>query len=84
MRALIISAIVLVAVIMGLSTVIPSLAHDVAKGDELGGLPSCQGNFEGMEWPNGEHPDHNGNGAVCMKIVGQGKLIVIDDIAKKQ
>jgi len=89
-KTLAITAIVLVAVVMGLSTIAPALqqafAHDVIKGVVLeSGL--CPDDFVQNEYRTGQHPDHNSNGLVCVKSVCTGgercltiRLLVIDDI----
>ena len=71
-RALAISVIALVAVVMGLSTIAPALqqafAHDVAPDRGEAGL--CPADFRLIpQFSPGTHPDHNANGWVCLKSI---------------
>jgi len=81
-KTLAITAIVLVAVVMGLSTIAPALqqafAHDV-RGAVTPGFGQCPRSFseETIE-PAGTHPDHNFNGTICFKNVGQTRVIIDD------
>ncbi len=76
-----ISAIVLVAVVMGLSTIAPALqqafAHNVGAAITPG-FGQCPNGFAEELVDAGTHPDHNFNGKVCFKIVGSHR-VVIDD-----
>ncbi len=88
-KTLAITAIVLVAVVMGLSTIAPALqqafAHDVDR--VVGGavpLTTCPPNFEKQSHPIRTHPDHNANGKVCVKDLPNGKTVIIDDIAVRR
>ena len=73
MRALAISAIVLVAVIMGFSTIAPALqqafAHDVTEPRGRQGIGGCPEDFQLVTITKGLHPDHNFNGFVCFNLV---------------
>jgi len=74
MRALVITAIVMVAVIMGFSTIAPALqqafAHDVNSQRGPSGNEVCPPGFtlQTIE-QDGLHPDHNFNGLVCLKLI---------------
>jgi len=86
-KTLAITAIALVAIVMGLSTIAPVLqqafAHDVTspQGGQIGN-GDCPDGFQiavPMS-PAGTHPDHNVNGKVCVKIVDT-QVIIIDDLS---
>jgi len=89
-KTIAITAIVLVAVVLGLSTIAPALqqafAHDV--GDRTGGVAvevQCPADFmQAFADYTGQHPDHNTNGRVCVKFVcpGEGPLDPRDPICK--
>ncbi len=74
-RALVISVITLVAVIMGMSAVAPIMAHNVSERNGLPGNGACPDGFSGNRIGIGVHPDHNRNEVVCTD-----GLIVIDDL----
>jgi len=88
-KTIAITAIVLVAVVMGLSTIVPALqqafAHDVIK-DKQGARGICPAAFGLITFPFGQHPDHNMNGHVCVRCPSVpgiacpvSTLVVIDD-----
>jgi len=84
-KTLVITTIALITVVMGLSTIAPALqqafAHDV-DGAVTPGFGQCPRGFsdETIE-PFGTHPDHNFNGAICFKNVGQVRVIIDDVVA---
>jgi len=94
-KTLAISAITLVAVVMGFSTIAPTLqqafAHDVIKAVEIeSGL--CPKDFKLRNIPTGQHPDHNSNGLVCVNRICDGPpgiacaeptFVFIDDNLKR-
>jgi len=83
MKALTISVIVMVAVIMGFSTIAPALqqafAHDVTEQKGARGNNICPRGFGLEDIAQGDHPDHNFNGKVCEKLRAS-YTIVIDDL----
>jgi len=89
-KTIAITAIVLVAIVMGLSTIAPALqqafAHDVDIGGPLAS-GQCPADFKVVRADFiGQHPDHNANGWVCIRCPGipdiacpDPTLVVIDD-----
>jgi len=81
-RALKISVIVSVAVIMGIGAVAPVLqqafAHDVGAA-VTPGFGACPPGFD-VTSPafDGEHPDHNFNGVICERTAGPNTILVDD------
>jgi len=76
-RALVISAITLVVVVMGLSIIAPALqqafAHDVTERQGKAPTEACPTAFTlSFALGVGTHPDHNFNGLVCTKLVCPG------------
>ena len=76
-KTLAITAIVLVAVVMGLSTIAPALqqafAHDVKTSQGRAVGVQCPADFQRVTIePVGTHPDHNANGFVCVEFICPG------------
>ena len=84
-KTIAITAIVLVAVVMGFSTIAPALqqafAHDVTEAKGKIGLGGCpEGFLPTTPAFTGEHPDHNFNDVICVKIAGQHRILVDDNL----
>ena len=84
-KTLVITTIALIAVVMGLSTIAPALqqafAHDVDAA-VTPGFGQCPRGFSEQDIePFGTHPDHNFNGTICFKNVGQVRVIIDDVVA---
>ena len=83
-RAITITVIVLVAVAMSTSMIVPALAHNVSPGDPQKLETKCPPGFNvGSIGQIGQHPDHNANGKVCGKVTGAGFILFIDDLPEK-
>jgi len=85
-KTLAISAIALVAVIMGLSTIAPGLqqafADDVKSQRGAAGTGACpDAFFQLARCELGLHPDHNFNALVCVKTIGGVVTITTDDLS---
>jgi len=84
-KTLAISAITLVVVVMGLSTIAPTLqqafAHDVTEQQGKTGTTTCPKGFilDFAPGPTGTHPDHNFNSVVCTKSICPGGQAACDD-----
>ncbi len=81
-NTLTITAITLVVVIMGTSTITPVIAHDVTKANKK---PSgiCAPFFALHSITLGEHPDHNFNGKICSlnyNVDGRDRHLILDDL----
>jgi len=81
-KTLKITAITLVAVIMGISTIAPVMAHNVTEADKN---PSgiCAPFFSLFGITLGEHPDHNFNAKICSlnyNVDGRDRHLILDDI----
>jgi len=74
-KTLALSTIVLFALVMGMSTVLPVMAHNVSEGKGPDGSENCPRGFTSTSWTTGHHPDHNANGVVCVTPNGKN----IDD-----
>ena len=100
-KTLVITTIALIAVVMGFSTIAPALqqafAHDVAPPNIIPSNTKCPNDFvKDRDHPIRKHPDHNGNGVVCVKVICPGQppgpgrcdrttiTITIDDIAVRR
>jgi hypothetical protein len=81
-KTLTITAITLVVVIMGTSTITPVIAHDVTEENKN---PSgiCAPFFSLFGITLGEHPDHNFNGKICSlnyTVDGRDRHFILDDL----
>ncbi len=81
-KTLTLTTIALVVVIMGTSTIMPVIAHDVTKANKN---PSgiCFPFFSLFGIILGEHPDHNFNGNICSlnyNVDGRDRHWVLDDL----
>jgi len=73
-KTLAITAIVLVAVVMGMSSVVPLIPQAVAE-------KFCPTGFSPVAITTlNEHVDLNRNGTICAKELPNGKTVLIDDI----
>jgi hypothetical protein len=81
-NTLTITAITLVVVIMGTSTITPVIAHDVTKANKNpAGI--CAPFFALHSITLGEHPDHNFNGKICSlnyNVDGRDHHLILDDL----
>ena len=78
-----IAVIALVAVVMGMSTIAPTLqqafAHDVREQVGPDGTRLCPAGFQIGTITPGVHPDHNINSLICEKRTRSG-TVTIDDV----
>ena len=84
-KTLVITTIALVAVVMGFSTIAPTLQQAFAHNVTVAPAPSarstvCPSVFTpiDIEVP-GIHPDHNFNGVICLKTAGPPSRVLVDD-----
>ena len=80
-KTLTISTITLVAVIMGISTITPVIAHDVTEANK-NPTGICAPFFTLFGITLGEHPDHNFNGQICSlnyNMDGRDRHFILDD-----
>ena len=80
-KTLTITAITLVVVIMGTSTITPVIAHDVTEANK-NPTGICAPFFALSVITLGEHPDHNFNGQICSlnyNMDGRDRHFILDD-----
>ena len=84
-KTLVITTIALVAVVMGFSTIAPTLQQAFAHNVTVAPAPIvrntvCPSAFTpfDIEVP-GTHPDHNLNGIVCLNTAGSPSRVTVDD-----
>ena len=80
-KTLTITAITLVVVIMGTSTITPVIAHDVTEANK-NPTGICAPFFALFGITLGEHPDHNFNGKICSlnyTMNDRDRHLILDD-----
>ncbi len=91
-KILTITTIALVAVVMGMSAIVPALPQAIASHGAPGSEGfTCPPDAGPVMWthlvatvPPGDHPDINGNGFVCKAKFPTLKIVIIDDIPDPQ
>ena len=80
-KSITITAITLVAMIMGIGTTTLVFAHDVTEANK-NSVGICAPFFASYDITPGEHPDHNFNGKICSlnyTVDDRDRHLILDD-----